>query len=337
MPSINQNAGATGLPEFRNLGVIARVLVAVELLGFAVAIARTSGWAEAGAEFVSLSAVLQPALILAVVFLYLLDPWLKRLSYGLGAASVAAVALVAVALVHALAGEVLQSLEARAIERHALFALGASALLLFYFHLRGRALSPALAEARLQALQARIRPHFFFNSLNAVLGLIRSDPRRAEAALEDLAELFRALMADNRQLCTLEREVALCRQYLQIEQLRLGPRLKVEWRIDEMPGEALVPPLTLQPLIENAVYHGIEPIQQPGTIEIQIHRRNDQVHALLRNPYRRGGAHTTGNRMALNNIRERLALHFDAEAVLSTREADGLYEVHIVLPYRTGA
>src|SRR5690606_92866 len=119
------------------------------------------------------------------------------------------------------------------------------ALLLGYLDLRGRALSPALTEARLQALQARIRPHFLFNSINAVLSLIRSDPKRAETALEDMAELFRVLMADNRELTPLGREVELCRQYLDLEQLRLGDRLKVEWHVDKAPGDAMVPPLVL--------------------------------------------------------------------------------------------
>ena len=99
-------------------------------------------------------------------------------------------------------------------------------MLLGYFDLRGRALSPALTEARLQALQARIRPHFLFNSINAVLSLMRQDPRRAESALEDMADLFRVLMADNRELTPLAREIELCRQYLDLEQLRLGERLQ---------------------------------------------------------------------------------------------------------------
>ena len=205
--------------------------------------------------------------------------------------------------------------------------------LLAYFGLRGRALSPALTEARLQALQARIRPHFLFNSINAVLSLIRQDPRRAELALEDMAELFRVLMADNRELTPLTRELDLCRQYLSLEQLRLGERLKVEWQLDAMPRDALVPPLVLQPLLENAVYHGIEPRIEPGTITINIAAVRDELRAVLRNPYRPDGGHHSGNRMALANIRERLALHFDAEASLSTRAGADTYEVRIVMPY----
>jgi two-component system sensor histidine kinase AlgZ len=223
-----------------------------------------------------------------------------------------------------------------ALVRHLLFALAAQFLLIGYFRLRARALSPAITEARLQALQARIRPHFLFNSITAVLSLMRSEPRRAEAALEDLADLFRVLMRDNRELAPLADEVELCRQYLELEQLRLGERLVIDWNVKSMPGDALVPPLVLQPLLENAVYHGIEPLTTQGVLSINIFLSRDEVHAILKNPYVANGArHQVGNRMALDNIRERLALHFDAEASLESRATRDTYEVHIRMPYRT--
>jgi two-component system sensor histidine kinase AlgZ len=165
---------------------------------------------------------------------------------------------------------------------------------------------------------------------------MRSEPRRAEAALEDLADLFRVLMRDNRELAPLSDEVELCRQYLELEQLRLGERLVIDWNVKSMPGDALVPPLVLQPLLENAVYHGIEPLTAPGVLSINIFLSRDEVHAILRNPYVANGArHHAGNKMALDNIRERLALHFDAEASLESRVSRDLYEVHIRMPYRT--
>ncbi|MCW5576836.1 MAG: histidine kinase, partial [Burkholderiales bacterium] len=184
---------------------------------------------------------------------------------------------------------------------------------------------------------ARIRPHFLFNSINAVLSLVRQEPRRAEAALEDLAGLFRALMADNSELTPISREIELCRQYLDLEQLRLGDRLRVEWHVDDMPADALVPPLALQPLLENAVYHGIEPAEAPGVVSIRIHVAGDRLHVALSNPYRAGGGHHAGNRMALANIRERLQLHFDVAAELTTRVGEDTYEVRMVMPYRKAA
>jgi two-component system sensor histidine kinase AlgZ len=214
------------------------------------------------------------------------------------------------------------------------YAALATGLLAWYFHLRNRAFSPAISEARLQALQARIRPHFLFNSLNAVLSLIRKDPKRAEAALEDLAELFRTVMADNRELIALGDELSLCRQYLNLEQLRLGERLSVQWRLDPGVEQALVPPMLLQPLIENAVYHGIEPGIGAGVIEVRIERRDDRLSLQLSNPYHEDYQHRQGNRMALANIRERLQLHFDLEASLDTRITGDRYEIGIVMPYR---
>jgi two-component system sensor histidine kinase AlgZ len=148
-----------------------------------------------------------------------------------------------------------------------------------------------------------------------------------------MADLFRVVMGDGRELSPISREVELCRQYLELEQLRLGDRLRVEWHIDKMPADALVPPLLLQPLLENAVYHGIEPRIEPGEISIDIYSSRSQVHAVLRNPYTADGALRAGNKMALANIRERLQLHFDAEATLDTRVRDDTYQVHIVLPY----
>ena len=218
--------------------------------------------------------------------------------------------------------------------RHWFFGLAATAGLLGYFNLRSRALSPALAEARLQALQARIRPHFLFNSINAVLSLIRSEPKRAESALEDLAELFRTLMQDNRRLTTLAQELELCRQYLNLEQLRLGSRLQIEWDIAGMPHDAVAPQLLLQPLLENAIYHGIEPGVEPGRVRISIARDKNAVRLLLSNPYHPEHQHRAGNRMALANIRERLALHFDVEASLDTQVVGDRYEIRMVLPYR---
>jgi two-component system sensor histidine kinase AlgZ len=165
---------------------------------------------------------------------------------------------------------------------------------------------------------------------------VRRDPERAEEALHDMADLFRVLMRDNRELAPLADEVELCRAYLELEKLRLGDRLVVEWNVKSMPADALVPPLVLQPICENAVYHGIEPSSEPGTVSVNIFLSKGEVHAVLRNPYRAtGGSHHSGNKMALDNVRERLALHFDAEASLESRVLEHAYEVHIRMPYRT--
>ena len=330
--SINQNAYAGALPNFRNLGIMLRILVIVNMTAAAAAIVKSADLLAAWRQFIEISALVEPLLILSLLVLATLSSVLRRIPYWVAVVVVLALEL-ALATALYLAGRILLSDEPSSLERYwALVAITTIALLA-YFNLRERALSPALSEARLQALQARIRPHFLFNSINAVLSLVRKEPQRAEATLEDMADLFRVLMADNRELTSLAREIELCRQYLGIEQLRLGERLRVDWQLDAMPRDALVPPLVLQPPLENAVYHGIEPRSEPGTISIHVYAERDELHAVLRNPYREASDHHTGNRMALANIRERLALHFDAEARLSVKASDDAYEVRIVMPY----
>jgi len=333
MSIINQNpAYPPALPNFRNLGVMLRILVIVAAMSMAAALLKAGGAGIFWRELIAVSAIVQPVLLASLLALYAGHAWLARLPYMWGATAVILWELALTTLV-AFAGRQLFESEPAALERYWLFSLIVSGTLLGYFHLRGRALSPALGEARLQALQARIRPHFLFNSINAVLSLIRSDPKRAEQALMDMADLFRVLMADNRQLSPLADEIELCRRYLALEQLRLGERLQIAWHIDKMPQDALIPPLVLQPLLENAVYHGIEPRAEPGEVRIDIYRKRDEVHIVLANPYRQEGDHHAGNKMALANIRERLQLHFDAEASLSAKTGDGTYQVHIVIPY----
>jgi len=336
MPTIiKQKPHDPALPDPRNLGTILRVLLIVNLGALVFAYGRQPNAFAVFDEFIELAAVVEPYLLLVLAILWAVGPWLARQPFELAAILVGAVTVAAGMAVFAF----VQSLVPQppgTLARWLTLGSGSAAGLLFYFHLRAKALSPAIAEARLQALQARIRPHFLFNSINAVLSLVRSEPKRAEAALQNMAELFRVLMRDNRDLAPLADEVELCRQYLELEQLRLGPRLLVDWNVKSMPADALVPPLVLQPLLENAVYHGIEPESTPGTVSINLFLARGEVHAILKNPYRANeGRHHAGNKMALANVRERLALHFDAEANLVARVTREGYEVHIRIPYRT--
>ena len=216
------------------------------------------------------------------------------------------------------------------------FSVAASfaSLIAVWRHLSQQSRSPAIVEARLMALTARIRPHFLFNSLNGILGIIRNDPRRAEKALEELAELFRALMQDPRELVPLSAEIALCRQYVELERLRLGERVCVNWDIEQCPPDALMPPLMLQPLLENAVYHGIEPASDPGVIEIKLLHSGSTIVIVMSNPNESSSTRAAGNQMALANIRERLTLFYDDAANLDAEVRDGRYTVRIVLPYQ---
>lgn len=333
MPSIRQKNDSDALPDFRNLGVIARVLIAVNLLAAGAAFVHESAWAAILDTMASNAAQIEPPLIASLLVLYVGTPWLLRLPYLAGCALVLALAMALAWATHAALGH----LAAGGLGRTLSLAAATAAAVLAYLHLHLRAYSPALAEARLQALQARIRPHFLFNSLNAVLALIRRDPKRAERALEDLSELFRALMSDGRSLVRLAEEIALIERYAAIEQVRLGDRLRMSWELDNAPVDALLPPLVLQPLLENAVYHGVEPGTGTGDVLVRIERRETRVLARIENPYHASAPGHAGNRMALDNIRERLMLFFDAEARLESRVEGERYLVEIEIPYRTGS
>jgi two-component system sensor histidine kinase AlgZ len=335
LASINQTGTGIRLPNFCNLGVMLRSLVVVNLLVAAAAVLRAPDAGAIWYEFMMLAALVEPMLILSLVVFCAARRALHALGYVGSIAALTAFELVLATLMWRMATQWLSQPPSVSYVQVLLLTLFATGVTLAYFDLRARALHPAVAEARIQALQARIRPHFLYNSINAVLSLIRSEPRRAERALEDLADLFRVLMADNRTLAPISKEVELARQYLALESLRLGERLKVTWRIDGMPGDALVPPLVLQPLVENAVYHGVEPSDAGGEIEIDVALAEGQLVMSLRNPFPGGGRHSAGNRMAIVNIRERLQLHFDAEASMRSEVRDGMYRVTIRMPYIT--
>jgi two-component system sensor histidine kinase AlgZ len=333
MSSISQNNSSTDFPDFRNLGVLARLLIGAHLFAMVAVISQSTRWQQVPRMFVEVSAFLEPVLLTSLLLLHLFGPVLQRLRYSLSCAlSVFGVAAVA-ACVQALFGE-MAGTAMDGMGRVLVLSVFASGVTLVYFRLLRRAYSPALSEARLQALQSRIRPHFLFNSLNAVLSLIRRDPKQAERALEDLADLFRSLLSDERQFVRLADEIELLERYASIEQLRLGDRLRVIWDIADAPTQALLPPLVLQPLLENAVYHGVEPGTGTGEVCVSISRIGTSVVVVIENPYHPAPDQRPGNRIAVNNIRERLQLFFDAEARIEHRVEHDRYKVTVVMPLR---
>lgn len=321
------------LPNFQNLGVNLRILIIVNGLLALAAMLLSNNLTEFINTIAAIFAIAQPIILLCILLLLISHPLLAKLNYWLGIAAIFVIISIASDTLRAVFSQLLTFSNLPTRLRLLFFAWIISAIILYYFNLRFRAYSPAIVEARLQALQARIRPHFLFNCINAVLSLIRSQPKQAETALEDMADLFRVLMADNRDLVPLAQEIALCRQYLALEKLRLEERLTIEWQIDDMPPDALIPPLVLQPLLENAVYHGIEPLANGGNVVIQIYTKRNEVHIMLTNPFNTQNSHQAGNKMALKNIKERLNLHFDLEASLKSKQKKGQYQVHIILPH----
>ncbi|MBK8336309.1 MAG: histidine kinase [Sterolibacteriaceae bacterium] len=331
MASIRQIPLSPSLPDFRNLGVMLRALMLANLLALIAVLLRNGSAAALPLEIANMAGSVEPPLLASLGLLSVVQPQLARLSYRRGCAAVVLLAVAVTGALVLLIGETLGGNLPRAL----LWAAAMAGAVLLYFHLRAILATPAVAEARLQALSARIRPHFLFNTLNGVLGIMRSDPRRAEHALEELSDLFRVLMKENRELVTLDDEVRLGRQYLDLEALRLGERLQVTWKNKDCPMDARVPPLMLQPLLENAVYHGIEPSSEPGEVSIFMARQRGDIMIEIANPLPRDARQQAGNGMAMDNIRERLMLFYDLEARLDTLVGDGLYRVRIRLPYRT--
>ena len=331
MTSIRHFPATHPLPDWRNFGVMLRVLLGVNGLALLAALVQAGDIGKWLGSYLQMAAVVEPLLLVELGLLSLARNALWRLPLRLGQACVVGLAGVLAAALF-LYARPLSLVEAGVAARAVLLAMATAGLLLAYFELRSRALSPAQAEARLAALNARIRPHFLFNSLNAVLSLIRARPQQAEAALESLSDLFRAAMRDPGELVSLADEIDLGRQYLELEKLRLGERLHVDWQLAGVPMDLPIPPLMLQPLLENAVYHGIEPSPEGGAVTVAIRQVGEELRIVISNPTAGQLPHAAGNQMALANIRERLALYYDLEARLETEAGDHRYDVRITLP-----
>ncbi|NQX88982.1 MAG: histidine kinase [Halioglobus sp.] len=199
----------------------------------------------------------------------------------------------------------------------------------FYLQQQLRLQQELELEARLDSLRTRIRPHFLFNTLNSIASLIMSNPQTAEEAVEDLAELFRASLKESRQTTTVQDEIDLTRIYLGIEKLRLGQRLQVKWEVDDNALEVSMPTLVLQPLVENAVYHGISRLSSGGCIEINIGLRSEALVASVGNPLPEDGYVSEGNRIGLDNVRQRLQAMYGPGASLEARRSKGYFNIEI--------
>jgi len=337
------------LPDFCGARVVLTVVLVAALLAVVLALARHGTQGDFLVHLGRTSAYLLWTALLCAAALCKARPWLARQS--LPTSSVAALALIVgtVALVSESVFWFGRFWEARTgvasgifPVRHWAFLLpnlgiaaivGALALRYFYVASEWKRSVELEARSRIRALQARIRPHFLFNSLNTVASLTRSDPARAEEAIEDLADLFRVSLSDGRAQITLREELEVARIYQRIEQLRLGERLQVRWKVADLPPQAIVPSLLLQPLLENAIGHGIEPLPAGGTVVVEGRSDGDEVLIEISNPVSATAkAVRSGNRMALDNIRQRLELAFPGRASVDVDDGGELYKVRLRFP-----
>ncbi len=337
------------LPNFCRAPMVMGVVLTAQLLGITLTLASSDAIAGFWERLAPMSFLVLAISLLASALLCGLRPALLRLgdraaavlAWGILVATAGITTWCAYALipapVHAglFPGEGLTGLMVRSLGISAI--LGAMLLRYLYLHHMWRLQVEAEAEARFQKLQARIRPHFLFNSMNTIANLTQTNPQVAEEVVQDLADLFRATLSNVNDSSTLAKELELAYRYLNIEKQRLGDRLQVLWDVEDIPGDAMLPPLILQPLVENAVYHGIAPSRRQGLIQISGRYRRAQVNLSVRNTLpgedEAGNRHTSGNHMALDNVKQRMAAMFEGDARVIVSRVEGDYQVRLVFPY----
>jgi len=336
------------LPDFcTSRATLATVLI-VELTALVLTLARGSGTIDFWTDLARTSMLRLWIGLAGSALLCALRPQLERMTVAAGSAAVLALIGAVIATVSICAwlfGRTPLLIESGGaglfpaapgvfLLRNVAIGLIVTGIALRYFYIahEWRKSVELRAAARVHALQARIRPHFLFNSMNTIAALTRSNPPRAEAAVQDLADLFRATLADKGDTITLAEELEVARTYQRMEQLRLGARLQVVWKTDALPANALVPGLMIQPLLENAIYHGIEPRPEGGTVTISGEVSADLVTIVVRNPLDPAPRLREGNRLALANIRERLSLLYGERALMKSGRFDAEYIVTLRFP-----
>jgi two-component system sensor histidine kinase AlgZ len=333
------------LPELCGLRPLFLVLLFAQLLAIMLALAPAVEPRARFEMFGFVSLYTQLIALLIAATLCLARGWLARLSEPAAVATSYLLTLLATGLVAEIAWWTLGTRPGPIHSGHIEFLLrtfgisvivNALSLRYFYVQHHWRQQIEAESRARLQALQSRIRPHFFFNCMNTIASLTRTQPELAERAVEDLAELFRASLAAGTRLVTVDEELRLARRYLAIEELRLGNRLCVAWQLDELPRDARLPALTLQPLFENAIHYGIEPLTEGGTITVSATRQGRQLSIVIANPLGPMRTKRAGSRIAQDNVRERLAAHFGPDGTLEIVPTATRYAVTVTFPYLTG-
>ena len=211
--------------------------------------------------------------------------------------------------------------------------LGGILLRYFYLQQQYRIRLAAETNARMEALHARIHPHFLFNTLNSIAALIQISPSQAELAIENLSALMRATLREMRVMVPWEAEINLCRKYLQLEELRLGDRLQQQINVSDVPDDYPIPGLILQPLIENSVLHGIARLPDGGVLKLDASIKNKGLSIRLENPLPpKNNTRRQGHGIGLSNVEERLKLLYQLEATLKVTETETDYIIDIWIP-----
>ncbi len=326
------------VPDLCNVTALTLVVLFAELL---VVVLWVAGGDSSWLRFALLSLFVQWVAVTSAVTICVLRRWLAQRSMVVGAALTFFLVLLVTLVEGLIADRILVQFAPVSIEWDRLASMLVisaiiSGLALRYFHVqqRLRAKEQSELQARLQALQSRIRPHFLFNSMNIIASLIAVDPDTAESVVEDLSELFRASLNEAGNQVPMQVELDLCQRYVRIESLRLGNRLHFDWQIETLPAGVQIPLLTLQPLLENAIYHGVQPRAEGGTVTVRIWSEADHMQILITNPLPQASARSgsAGNRMALENIRSRLQVLYGDDASLVAEAVGETFRTQLRLP-----
>ncbi|MDH5324401.1 MAG: histidine kinase [Gammaproteobacteria bacterium] len=334
------------LPDFCDVRMVFAVVVIGELLAIVLSLAPTQRSAQRWEDLGIISLFIQWVALISAAVLCLARPWLAKLTDTKAATASYVLLLTTTTLVSQATYYTIQSLISHPVKGSwytdfLLSSLGISAIVsavaLRYFYIQHQYIRnlQAKSQARIQALQSRIRPHFLFNSLNTIASLASTQPDLAEEATLDLADLFRGTLADSNEV-PIKDEWNLARRYLRIEKLRLGKRLQVEWSVDTIPSNALMPQLTIQPLVENAIYHGIEHVENGGTIVIAGTIEDDLISITITNPVPATTAiqSRTSNKMAQENTRLRLQASYGKRGKLAVKLEGTHYQLTLSFPYK---
>jgi two-component system sensor histidine kinase AlgZ len=349
MPKLNKQDKSSFLPNFCSVEVLFVVVLSAELLAIILTLALPLFTPDLLYELALNSLFVQWISLTCVGLLCILRKYFAALSEKAAATVSYIIILVVSLIISELAWWSLYIYPNNIIpsrELHALFLLrsmgisaivGAIVLRYLYVQHQWRKNIEATATSRYQALQSRIRPHFLFNCMNTIASLTRKAPELAEQSVEDLADLFRASLLEPTELYKISEEWTLCQHYLRIEGHRLGDRLQVKWDIEALPEDALIPPLSLQPLLENAIYHGIERLPEGGEILISGGFNKEKLIISFSNPVPSADIEDThkGNKHAQENIRQRLITIYGEESNLDINSANNQYNVELTLPYKT--
>ncbi|HEY5645083.1 MAG TPA: sensor histidine kinase [Pseudomonadales bacterium] len=332
------DARAFWVPDLCNVGAISLLVLFGELL---VVVLLFSGGEVSWVRLALMSLFVQWVGLTSAGLICLLRGWLARLPLIAGSLSAFGIVMGVTLIVGLVSGWILSggvpsALDLSRLLGQLIIAGIITVLVLRYFYVQQqlRAQEQSELESRIQALQSRIRPHFLFNSMNIIASLIATDPDTAETVVEDLSELFRASLNDAGNQVALADELDLCERYVRIEALRLGERLQIDWQVEAPTRSVKIPLLTLQPLLENAIYHGIQPLPEGGTIRVRLWFADDRVNVEIDNPLPSESlrSQSQGNKMALNNIRSRLAVLYGSRAGLTTSQSDGRYVTALYYP-----